>query len=65
VIATDMTSGVKDKYDALFADGLAPMPRWGTPGDVAGAVAVLASGQMPYSTGDVITVGGGMQIPRL
>ena len=65
VIATDMTSGVKHKYDALFADGLAPMPRWGTPADVAGAVAVLASGQMPYSTGDVIVVGGGMQIPRL
>jgi NAD(P)-dependent dehydrogenase (short-subunit alcohol dehydrogenase family) len=65
VIATDMTSGVKDKYDALFADGLAPMPRWGTPADVAGVVAVLASGQMPYSTGDVIVVGGGMQIPRL
>jgi NAD(P)-dependent dehydrogenase (short-subunit alcohol dehydrogenase family) len=65
VIATDMTAGVTDKYDALFANGLAPMPRWGTPADVAGAVAVLASGQMPYSTGDVITVGGGMQIPRL
>jgi NAD(P)-dependent dehydrogenase (short-subunit alcohol dehydrogenase family) len=41
------------------------MPRWGTPADVAGVVAVLASGQMPYSTGDVIVVGGGMQIPRL
>ncbi|HET7724761.1 MAG TPA: 3-ketoacyl-ACP reductase [Propionibacteriaceae bacterium] len=65
VIATDMTAGVKDRYDALFANGLAPMPRWGTPADVAGAVAVLASGQMPYSTGDVIVVGGGMQIPRL
>lgn len=65
VIATDMTAGVKDKYDGLFANGLAPMPRWGTPADVAGAVAVLASGQMPYSTGDVIVVGGGMQIPRL
>jgi len=65
VIATDMTAGVQEKYDALFASGLAPMPRWGQPSDVAGAVAVLASGQMPYSTGDVITVGGGMQIPRL
>ncbi len=65
VIATDMTAGVQEKYDALFAGGLAPMPRWGQPSDVAGAVAVLASGQMPYSTGDVITVGGGMQIPRL
>ncbi|HQE30861.1 MAG TPA: 3-ketoacyl-ACP reductase [Propionibacteriaceae bacterium] len=65
VIATDMTAGVQEKYDALFANGLAPMPRWGQPSDVAGAVAVLASRQMPYSTGDVITVGGGMQIPRL
>ncbi len=65
VIATDMTAGVQEKYDALFANGLAPMPRWGTTADVAGAVSLLVSGQMPYSTGDVITVGGGMQIPRL
>ncbi len=65
VIATDMTAGVRERYDALFAAGLAPMPRWGTPADVAGAVAVLASGQLPYSTGDVVVVGGGMQIPRL
>ena len=36
VIATDMTAGVQEKYDALFAGGLAPMPRWGKPSDVAG-----------------------------
>ena len=65
VIATDMTAGVQERYDALFAGGLAPMPRWGTPGDVAGAVVQLAAKKMPYSTGDVITVGGGMQIPTL
>jgi NAD(P)-dependent dehydrogenase (short-subunit alcohol dehydrogenase family) len=65
VIATDMTAGVKEKYDAQFAGGLAPMPRWGTPQDVAGAVVQLSAGRMPYSTGDVINVGGGMQIPRL
>ncbi|TDE91656.1 3-ketoacyl-ACP reductase [Occultella glacieicola] len=65
VIATDMTAGVKEKYDAQFAGGLAPMPRWGTPRDVAGAVVQLSAGRMPYSTGDVINVGGGMQIPRL
>lgn len=65
VIATDMTAGVQGKYDELFADGLAPMPRWGTPADVAGAVVQLAAKRMPYSTGDVITVGGGMQIPTL
>ncbi len=65
VIATDMTAGVQEKYDGLFAGGLAPMPRWGTPADVAGAVVQLAAKRMPYSTGDVITVGGGMQIPIL
>ena len=65
VIATDMTSGVKEKYDALFAGGLAPMPRWGRPADVAGAVAQLVAGQMPYSTGDVVNVDGGMHIARL
>ncbi|MFV0252831.1 MAG: 3-ketoacyl-ACP reductase [Beutenbergiaceae bacterium] len=65
VIATDMTAGVQAKYDELFAAGLAPMQRWGTPEDVAGAVVQLSAGAMPYSTGDVITVGGGMQIPTL
>jgi NAD(P)-dependent dehydrogenase (short-subunit alcohol dehydrogenase family) len=65
VIATDMTAGVQAKYDEQFANGLAPMARWGTPADVAGAVVQLAAKRMPYSTGDVITVGGGMQIPTL
>ncbi|HMR48910.1 MAG TPA: 3-ketoacyl-ACP reductase [Arachnia sp.] len=65
VIATDMTAGVKDRYDALFGQGISPMPRWGQPSDVGGAVAALASGAMPYSTGDVIHVDGGMHLPRL
>lgn len=65
VIATDMTAGVTEKYDKLLADGLAPNPRWGRPSDVAGAVAILASGQTPYSTGEVFHVDGGMHIPRL
>jgi NAD(P)-dependent dehydrogenase (short-subunit alcohol dehydrogenase family) len=65
VVATDMTAGVQEKYDRMFAEGLAPIPRWGVPSDVGGAVAQLAAGQMPYSTGDVINVDGGMHIPRL
>lgn len=65
VIATDMTAGVKDKYDEQFAGGLAPMSRWGTPADVAGAVVQLSAGRMPYSTGEIINVDGGMHIPRL
>lgn len=65
IIATDMTAGVKDRYDKAFASGIAPIPRWGTPDDVAGAVVQLAAGAMPYSTGEVINVDGGMHIPRL
>ncbi|MBT0773532.1 3-ketoacyl-ACP reductase [Kineosporia sp. J2-2] len=65
VIATDMTAGVQERYDRLFENGLAPMPRWGRPEDVAGAVAILASGNTPYSTGEVFHVDGGMHIPRL
>ena len=65
VIATDMTAGATDKYDALFAGGLAPMPRWGRPADVGGAVGMLVSGNTPYSTGEIFHVDGGMHIPRL
>ena len=65
VIATDMTAGVTEKYDALIAAGLAPINRWGRPADVAGAVLVLASGQTPYLTGEVFHVDGGMHIPVL
>lgn len=65
VIATDMTSGVTERYDALFEGGLAPIARWGRPADVGQAVAMLASGRTPYSTGEVFHVDGGMHIPRL
>lgn len=65
IIATDLTAGVKDKYDKLFAEGLALVPRWGTPDDVGRAVAALTRGDLPYSTGQVIMVDGGMQIQTL
>ena len=65
VIATDMTSGVKEKYDKLIEGGLCVTPRWGFPDDVGKAVAALASRAFPYSTGQVIMVDGGLTIPRL
>lgn len=65
VIKTDMTAGVKEKYDKLIADGLFVQPRWGFPEDIGKAVAALARGDLPYSTGQVIMVDGGMTIPRL
>ncbi len=65
VIATDMTAGVKEKYDNLIAQGLCVQPRWGTPEDVGKAVGALAAGSFPYSTGQVFMVDGGLTMPRL
>ena len=65
VIETDMTSGVKEKYDKLFAEGLAVQSRWGYPEDIGKAAAGLARGDFPYSTGQVIMVDGGMTLQRL
>jgi NAD(P)-dependent dehydrogenase (short-subunit alcohol dehydrogenase family) len=65
VIETDMTGPVKGKYDALFADGLTPINRWGTPADVARAVAAVALGAFPYSTGQVFNVDGGFHLRTL
>lgn len=65
VIETDMTSGVREKYDLLFEKGLAIQPRWGLPGDIGKVAAAMASGSLPYSTGQVVMVDGGMTIPRL
>ncbi|MBL7870901.1 MAG: 3-ketoacyl-ACP reductase [Cyclobacteriaceae bacterium] len=65
IISTDMTSGVKGKYDTLIEAGLTVQKRWGYPEDVGKAVAALASGNFPYSTGQVVMVDGGLAIPRL
>lgn len=65
IIATDMTAGVKDVYDRRIADGLIPDKRWGTPEDVGRTAAALLRGDVPYATGTVLHVDGGLTIPRL
>lgn len=65
VIRTDMTAGVTEKYDKLIAGGLNIQPRWGYPEDVGKAVAALARGDFPFSTGQVVMVDGGLTVPRL
>ncbi|HYE32923.1 MAG TPA: 3-ketoacyl-ACP reductase [Methylomirabilota bacterium] len=65
IIETDMTAGVKQKYDALIAQGLTPVPRWGTPQDVGKAVAAIAQDLFPFSTGEVFNVDGGFHFRRL
>jgi NAD(P)-dependent dehydrogenase (short-subunit alcohol dehydrogenase family) len=65
IIATDMTSVVKDKYDKLIAEGLTPIKRWGQPEDIAKAVGAIAQGRLDFSTGQVINVDGGFHLRRL
>ena len=65
IIATDMTSKVQGKYDALIAGGLLPIQRWGTPEDIASAVYALCDGSLPYMTGQSINIDGGFHIRRL
>lgn len=65
IIATDMTGPVREAYDERIAGGLVPLRRWGLPEDVGRAVAALASGALPFSTGTIIDVDGGLHLPRL
>lgn len=65
IIATDMTSGVKEKYDARIGAGLVPQGRWGEPGDIGKAVAGIMAGTLDFSAGSVITSDGGLHLPRL
>jgi NAD(P)-dependent dehydrogenase (short-subunit alcohol dehydrogenase family) len=65
IVATDMTSGVKEMYDKRIGEGLVPDARWGQPEDVGRAVVALLRGDVSYATGTVIAVDGGLSIPRL
>jgi 3-oxoacyl-[acyl-carrier protein] reductase len=65
IVATDMTAGVRETYDRRIADGLVPEGRWGRPEDVGRTVAALVRGDLPYATGSVVYVDGGLSIPRL
>jgi len=66
IIETDMTEGVKEKYDQLIHEqDLTPIHRWGKPEDVAKAVVAIASDLLPFSTGQTIDVDGGFHIRRL
>jgi NAD(P)-dependent dehydrogenase (short-subunit alcohol dehydrogenase family) len=65
VIETDMTAGAKEKYDRLFEQGISPQKRWGKPEDVGKVVLALVKCLLPYSSGEVIMVDGGLSLPRL
>ena len=66
IIKTDMTSVVTAKYDKLiFEDGILVQNRWGLPEDIAKTAAMMARGDIAYSTGQVIEVAGGLTLQRL
>lgn len=66
IIDTDMTGPVKATYDKLIhEDGITPIRRWGQPDDVGKAVVAIATGLLPYSTGQVIDVDGGYHLRTL
>jgi 3-oxoacyl-[acyl-carrier protein] reductase len=65
IIETDMTEGVKGKYDALIEGGILLEKRWGTPEDIGTAVSMLARGELPYATGAVLVLDGGLTLARL
>jgi 3-oxoacyl-[acyl-carrier protein] reductase len=64
LISTAMTSTVRDRYDALLSKGFSPINRWGEPDDVGRAVAMLARGDMAFSTGEPIHIDGGLLVSR-
>ena len=65
IVATDMTAPAKERYDALIADGIAPIRRWGEPADIGRAAVALASGAFAFSVGEAIRVDGGLGLRQL
>lgn len=64
VIRTDMTAPVAARYEQRISEGLSPIRRWGEPEDVGRAIAMLAAGEMPFSTGDALHIDGGLHVAR-
>lgn len=65
VIDTPMVAPVREKYLKMAEEGLIPQGRLGTAEDVARVIQAFARGDFDYSTGQLIVVGGGMDIPQL
>ena len=66
IIKTDMTSGVLEKYDNLINNTeLLVEKRWGLPEDIGKVAAAMARGDLPYASGQVVYVDGGLTLNRL
>jgi NAD(P)-dependent dehydrogenase (short-subunit alcohol dehydrogenase family) len=65
IIRTDMTAPASATYDRLIEDDGVPLGRWGTPEDVGSTVATVARGLLPFATGEILNVGGGLHLYRI
>ena len=65
IIETDMTSVVHAKYEALIAQGITPIRRFGKPEDVANMVLAACSGRLDFTSGQVLNADGGFHLRRL
>ncbi|GKY90009.1 3-ketoacyl-ACP reductase [Sinisalibacter aestuarii] len=64
LIATEMTAPVIAQYEERARAGLTLIPRIGQPEDMGAIVATLATGRLPYTTGQVISADAGLLVPR-
>lgn len=65
LIDTDMIAPAHATYSERIQQGLTPIRRWGTPADIGQAVAALAQGALPFTTGHAFQIDGGLQLARL
>jgi len=65
IIRTDMTAPATERYDQLIERDGVPLNRWGTPEDVGTAIATIAQGGLPFDTGEVLNIGGGLHLHRV
>lgn len=65
VTETDMIEAVRETYHQGVKSGMTLEPRMGQPEDIGKVAAALIRGDLPYSTGQIISVDGGMNIKRM
>lgn len=65
IVRTEMTEPATATYDRLIENDGVPLKRWGEPDDVAATVATIALGRLPFATGEILNVGGGLHLHRV
>lgn len=65
IFQTKMTEVAKNDYDRKIDRGFSPVARWGREEELAKAVVSLATGCLPFSTGEAIHIDGGLHIHRV